>query len=405
MINMDEFVENEDAKESLGKFITSSQSCLLVIGPSGSGKTSLCQIAIAAADKKFQVMRPVYEDFATHKEFADHLKKFISMRNMLEIFENRPKILFLDDLDTLISHDRFANMYVQQLITSTASLGIKILMTCTTGQEKRVADIKKKVLWTKIFNPSVSAAILYMRKMHPLETDKVSHDQLEKYVLSLQCNVRACKSNLHILKDGNTIKEELANRIVFDKNICDSVEAIFAAGPMDAKTLDICLSEDPSLISYIMYDNFSKFAIHTANHEIPSVYDRTVKVIDAYTLGAMMENIIFAKNDWLLHDICNLYRCGILKYLIGQGQYKKCASITYTTITTRASNYYNMIKRVGEHQATSCASFAAIQRYCEIQNGRNTIKSHSLGRRHKEDSGLNNYIKRIFNPKRNISIP
>lgn len=393
---MDSFLENADAKCALQKFIESSQLYLLVIGPSGAGKTTACQLALEEWGRQYQVMRPVYEEFQNHKDLVDHLEKFVKVRNMLEIFENRPKLLFLDDIDTLISQDRFANVYIQSLVDMLRERGIKLLMTCTSGHEKKVADIKKKVLVTRIVNPSVAGTARHLRQKYGVELldSGISDSSLTKYIQSMNANIRSCEMNLELLLHGSedTIEEEGVSRIAFDKNICDVVATIFGAKSLPAKDLDVCLSEDPTLISYIMYENCHKLLCNR-----PDAHALISRIIDAYVVGSIMETSMYIKNDWFLHDACNLYRCGMVKSICGS---VTPPAITYTTITTRASNYYNMIKRVGEHQAVCNTSFAAIQRYHEIETGRIAIRSQTFGRRHKEDSGINNYIKRVYDSKR-----
>lgn len=398
---MESFLENDDVKIALQKFLESTQLYLLVIGPSGSGKTTVCQHAFQQWGPHFQVMRPVYEEFQNHKDLVDHLEKFVKVRNMLEIFENKPKLLFLDDIDTLISQDRFANQYIQSLIDMLKGRGIKLLMTCTSGHEKKVADIKKKVLLARIVNPSTSSTCLYLRQRHgsALDSANISEEQLLNYVKSMNANIRSCELNIELLIHGSddAIEGEGVSRIAFDKSICDVVASIFNAKHLPAKDLDICLSEDPTLISYIMYENCHKL-LCAHEYKKPDIIKTQSQIISAYVVGSIMETSMYIKNDWFLHDVCNLYRCGIIKSLCGS---LSPQVITYTTITTRASNYYNMVKRVGEHQAVCNTSFPAIQRYHEIETGKVAIRSQTFGRRHKEDSGINNYIKRIYDSKRN----
>lgn len=385
------FIENEIAKDALEKFLSSNQQCLLLVGPSGSGKTTLCNMAISDWGKSYQVLRPVYEDFSTHKEFREYLNKFINMRNMLEIFENKHKLLFLDDIDTLVTQDRFANSYIQELITEKKA-NLKILLTCSSGEEKRVSEFKKKMLHERIYNPSSDGAIKYLKSIFRDDVLTKSDEELQQFVKSFNCNIRSCILNIELLGCSNIEIEEV-HRITFDKNACDSVQAIFEMKSLTTKDLDVCLSGDPSLLSYIMYDNFHKYLKKPGDtHAIASI-------VNAYRVGSYLETKLYGRGDNGPGSICNLYRCGILKHEVGSDKLSD-EPIAYTTITTRASNHYNMIKRIGEHLSSNGVSYDALLRYYEIAMTIGKAKLSGVTKKHKEDSALNNYLKRIVDPKR-----
>jgi DNA polymerase III delta prime subunit len=387
---MDTFLENASAKAALKSFLENdNNSFLLLIGPSGGGKTTLCDLAIEEQSHKFQVLRPVYEEFNNHKAFIEFIKKFITVRNMLEIFEKKQKILFLDDVDTLLSQDRYANVYIQELINAEPKSTIKILMTCAAGEEKRVSDLKKLTKYARIYNPSVPCALQYMKSRYDIGRDDAT---INAFLKSMHCNIRNCVLNINMLHDAVDFEEEELHNLVYDKNICDSVSAILRVEDITMRQLDVALSKDPSLIAYIMFDNFY-------NYLGPDDKCRKIRnILSAYNIASKMETCIYGSNDWVLNDICNIYRCGILKANIKTTP-NADVPLSYTTITTRASNHYNMIKRVGEHQSNIGVSYAAIQRYHEIESNA-MVKSAKNGRKHKEDSAINNYLRKIFNGKR-----
>lgn len=389
---MDSFLENDSPKLALQKFLQSSQSFLLLIGPSGGGKTTLCDMAIKEWGANFQVLRPVYEDFYSHKELCEFLGKFINMRNMLEIFQQKQKLLFLDDLDTLLTQDRYANTFLLDLIAQRKS-GLKILMTCSAGDEKKVSDIKKKIIYERITNPSCVSVCDYLKRQGVVGDD-VRHVCLQRYVSIMACNVRSCLLNIELLhEESKAYEHEEVHRITFDKNICDCVRSIFEKRDTSARDLEICLSSDPSLISYIMFDNFRKYLPADKDKYL----ERIMTVVDAYRIGSTIETLQHGRLDAQLTDICNVYRCGVLKLQVDHVPHNTSAVISYTTVTTRASNHYNMVKRVGEHQSAQGVSYLALLRYFEIE----PKQTRSSGcKKHKEDSAINNYLKKIYHGAR-----
>lgn len=387
------FLGNHPAKEALRKFLeSSSQHFLLLIGPSGGGKTSLSHLAIQEWGGNMQVLRPTYEDFTNHKEFREYLGKFINMRNMLEIFERKSKLLFLDDVDTLLTQDRYANAFIIDLINHPKP-GLKVLMTCCSGDEKKVSEIRKRVLTERISNPNATMITSFLKERFSNDLIGINSERLDMYVRLMHNNVRNCMLNIKMIRgDVCDLHNEDIHRLTFDKNICDTVEAIFQKAHLQAKDLEVCLSADPSLISYIMYDNFPKYM-----HKDAGIHDLK-RVLQAFAVGSHMETSLHSKSDWILNDICNLYRCGVLKQNVSHLPACPAGSecITYTTITTRASNYYNMIKRVGEHQSAHGLSYQAMLRFYEIDP-----KTKAAGaKKHKEDSSINNYLKKIYSNKR-----
>ena len=370
LTRVSDFLGNQDAVATLRTFLNASSSLnsLLVIGPSGGGKTTLVNLLLNESPDAYCVLRPNYEEFTTHKDLASTVDKFLYMKNMHEIFFKKLKILFLDDLDILLTTDRYSNTYVQDIIAKLKKAAgtappFKILMTCSQGNEKRMTDIKKKCLYCHMKNPDPST--LCDRLLPDLGID---HDSLASFrpkLLDLAKayggNVRCVLTNLSTMlaewcsnntsaKSNSDRRDIQVSSVVFDKNILDICDGIIKATPWTVKDLEIWLSVDPCLVSYIIYDNVMG-QIVSNNHRHMS------RVLRAYSQASIMENVLHNKNDQIICDSCNIWRCGLIKIAIHDVETSPSSKSTktpplkcneplkYTTIPTRSANFYAAQKK------------------------------------------------------------
>ena len=350
-----DFLGNEDVVSTLRKFLNSSSSlnALLIIGPSGSGKTTLTNLLLAENADAYCVLRPNYEEFSNHKDLANTVDKFLYMKNMHEIFFKKLKILFLDDVDILLTTDRYSNTYIQDIIaklkaSKSSTPPFKVLMTCSQGNEKRVTDLKKKCYYCHMRNPD---PLLLCQRLLPCLDGGTNtlKDKLLEMARAYNGNVRSILSNLDTLTlDCDDRRDIRVSNVVFDKNILDIVQGILAAYPWTVKDLEIWLSVDPCLISYIMYDNTVGSVINSNQH--------LSRVLRSYAVSSVMESFLYNKSDQLLSDACNIWRCGLLKLATNDAQTKAHANLKYTTIPTRSANYYAAQKK---NRVASSSAYSA----------------------------------------------
>lgn len=382
--NINNFLGNEDLKESLQCFLTSMTSpSYLIIGPSGAGKTTICNLVLKLFGDTYCVFRPVYEDYHNHKDFAAAINKFITTKNMLEIFQQRKKLLFLDDIDVILTTDRYANTYIQEVLKTAKEVGsIKILMTCSRGNEKRVTDIKKKTLHGQLINPPVPLLMTLVEmllssfKLVP-KIDNILRKSLYLFIQKCAFNIRLIILNLDSflaeLVAVSPIQEhdEDCAHVIFDKNITDIVSSICQAPEWDMRTLDIWLSIDPCLVSYIAYDNTLSPYVSSRIEKRKKTSCLIPQLVQTFADSSLMETFVYAKNDSFLNDICNIWRCGVLKETLrGCEDIFEHHTMKYTTIPTRSSNFYNAMKKdattssktlLGRDEILFCASLNIIK--------------------------------------------
>lgn len=289
------------------------------------------------------VFRPSYEDYFTHKDFVEAVFKFVKMKNIMGICARKEKVLFLDDIDTMMLLDRYSTSFINELITMCkVNKDFKLLLTCSACQEKKVSDIKKKMIWCKVRNPPVAEAVAFLKHyIKECSIQKAYPDGLlEEYADAMQCNIRSMIMNMHLLSSSSLeITSEKVFKCTFDKNICDVASTIISLKDVDLATLDVLISSDPTLISFIAYDNKSR-CIDASD---PHAHSRIMQVVDAYANTAPLETVAYNKNDCFLSDIQNIYRMGTFK--LNCRDVASSVKAEYTTIPTKASTYFIGLKR------------------------------------------------------------
>ena len=324
---------NKQCVEGLKTFIEQGQChSLLIIGQSGNGKTLICETLLGNY-KNLIVYKPVYENFHSHKELQSNIDNFIKTRSVLEIMSRKQKVLFFDDVDILLNTNRYANAYIQDLLKAKQ---VKILMTCSLGMEKRVGDIKRCCLSTiHLATPALSEIHGILVRNYP-ELVVYSSRDVHNYIRSYGCNIRSCIMNIQTLLTGNkaAMSSQTVYSVIADKGIIDIVANIMRIPKWNCKQMEIWLSSDPTLISYIMYDNAMPYASSVQLEKLARIFSES----------SVFESTMYTKNDWLLSDICNLWRCCALKHEIDPMKFLS-TRFTYTTIPTRSCNYYCNLKK------------------------------------------------------------
>ncbi len=145
--SVSDFLGNDGPKNDFYSFLSSdSNRVVVIIGGSGYGKTTFCETIFRDPQftKRFSFIRPIYEHLPTHKEFIHFVETSINTFSILN-FNQRNKLLFLDDVDILFSMDRQACKYVLDLVKNLKNIPhLRIVITCSINEEKRLSDIKKK---------------------------------------------------------------------------------------------------------------------------------------------------------------------------------------------------------------------------------------------------------------------
>ena len=278
---------------------------ILIIGPSHSGKTKLCRDFLKGKeDKKQMVLLTVlYEDLESHSDFVELVNNFLTTPRIGDS-TIKDKVVFFDDVDILLSQDRYANTFIQSII-STPSLCL--LLTCSVSEERRVTEIKKK------------------------------------------CELMIRLEKNQTLNDKHGFKDDLFNPY-FDMNIYQLVDTVFANPNGDLQDLELGIYSDPTLINFIMYDNY----INVFNDLYCEVtHEVTQKINRSFALTSLLEDHAYLTNDHSLVELLSLVRChtirccqrGLEPKAKDEVSKPKQHQIVYTQIASRSAQHHSVTKK------------------------------------------------------------
>ena len=353
-----DMVDSEDAIKLFNTFISDEEARVaIMIGPSGSGKTALSRLMFKDHNITC-IYEPDYDHVISHKEFESHLSSFININSIIMASPNPCKIIFLDNVEALLKNDRYEHTFVVELIkTLKNTKHVKLLITTTCSDEKKISDMKKQAdTIIRINNPSFERAYKYISDILDKEGYEYDIDYLKKCIKAFNCNIRNTILNLF---SELVIDDEVDERNYFDLNIFSIVQKIFESYHLDLKDLEHALSCDPTLISFMIYDNLLSYVSSKLPKSNQSLFHRYFiqYIRSTYVSTSLLEEYAYKNNDWGLIENANIIRCGVVRATqkkLEQRQQQltdaqQVAPISYTQITTRAAQHYTNVKKANQY--------------------------------------------------------
>jgi hypothetical protein len=259
----------------------------IIIGPSQSRKTT---IALSHLEQ-YSYLDVPYETFNNNIDLKNTIGTFINLKRITHNGNtiNTSNIIFIDDVDILISQNRQASNIIIGF-----SKTCKILATCTNSGERKLTELKKQCKPENIMR---------------LDLDKE-------------------------LKEG-------------DMNIYQIVKTIFDNDHKPINDVEIAISSDSTLVGFIMYDNYKTY--FEKYKQIP--LDIHNKISRVFLESTLIEDYGFLTNDHYIVDVANIIRCcyirNIQKQMVYNDKKKKTDGhpIVYTQIMARSVQYCNINKK------------------------------------------------------------
>jgi len=355
--SISDFLGNNIQKKDFYSFLF-SEKCnrvVVIVGGSGYGKTTFCENIFRDLEcsKRFSFIRPIYEHLSTHKEFIHFIETSINTFNILNL-NQRNKLLFLDDVDILFNDvdilfnvDRQASRFILDLVKNLKNVPhLRIVMTCSMSEEKRLSDIKKKGVCiirldkpcldecTKAILNHISELREYKRKDTSQNIRVIVNVHERERIRSLAkvmgCNMRSIithidevvtlypkneerneNSHLSLHKEGyseenNKIQNyayHMTNSLYTNMNVLDLAENIMRNSHRGVLDLVIPLSSDPNLISMILYENLLPFLMKNYTFEKDILLFGLKRIHEAFIAGSVIETGVYKNASW---DVFNL---------------------------------------------------------------------------------------------------
>lgn len=392
----DLFLGNMKEKVIMDDFLAShtSSPILIVIGQNGSGKSTFCNLFFSKYNAN--VIRVNYADFSSHKDLQSTLEKSIKTNSIMDIMTKRLKVVFLDDIESLFSQDRYANSYLSEMINTTnlSHYRVKVVITCVRTEDKRIIDIKKSSNNNVIYltPPTLSELLPFLKIVCKKENICISDQDIIELCEKCKYNTRHILQNLSLYSS----KSQNLNEAIeyFDTTVYDTVRILLSKTNFKCKDIEYILSSDPSIISFMMYDNYIPYLQHCQKHDNTDLH----QIIDTYIQTSILEDHAYKHVEWQMLETIATLRClavhnSVSKHIksIKQEQYNP----TYTQIPTKCAQQYLNNKKVSNLLDSHKLSFHSFLNICDILYKSKKTKTKDLG----EESAVFNLIFNNFSEK------
>lgn len=305
----------------------------IVIGKSGCGKTTICNKILDQANVR--VLRPCYERCSCHRDFQITVTSFFETNHL----DGRSKVMFLDDVDVLLTNNRFASLYLTTIVKKYC-----VMMTSCISEERRVADIKKQIVNIRIVAPGNAYLVAYFSELFRVHDIEL----IREIVCRTNGNIRCVHQDL---QDRITIGTSPNSCKYFDNHVTDTVMHLFRNASLGMDDLLTGLANDPVIISFIMFDNYKKYVKSIKPSGFNTSWDnpREHPVCDIYEATSMFSNSAYTTNDWSILNIATTIQCAMIRYAIHKHSpttnikpdIASKYQIGYTQIPARAAQHYN----------------------------------------------------------------
>lgn len=140
-------------------------SCGIVIGPPGIGKTT--RVHALCTELGYDVVSLGSDRCSNARELRDHMTKACRCRLEAALRgSTAPRVVVLDDLETLIQMDRLIPSTLLAILQERALPDLPVLMVLQTSSEKKLADLRNKCRWWHMGAPSDVEVLLLLQQKY-----------------------------------------------------------------------------------------------------------------------------------------------------------------------------------------------------------------------------------------------
>ena len=284
---LDEFLGGFTTKRELSAFLgghasPSGKNVVLLLGASGSGKTTLCQLCFGK--DRFTITRPQYDQFLKHTDLEVFMSNFLTTRTLLEMMGTRPKLVFLDDVDVLLSQDRFAQSYLLELFAKYPN----VRFVLTSSEDKRMTDLRKKpiIQTVRMMPPTPGEVLVFVTRVLDEAGYEVDPDDLLGVIKDAGSNLRSVFNSLMTQPDVS--EEDAAHKYYQDLDIFPLVSGIMGRWNSPLSDLEVAISSEPTLMAYMMHENYLPWLMAKGGRA-RAIFEQMRKVNDIFCEVATLE--------------------------------------------------------------------------------------------------------------------
>lgn len=299
------FASSKLVIKSIREFLNQSQLSkwlLCLLGPDGCGKTTL--VSLLLKDMDYEVL-----EIGKHSFNLQEIKTFICNKTIESYITKRNKVIFLDDIDILVTLDKMALSKVLGLQDMLSQQQIKVVMTCNINDERKITDHKKDIVIHKMYHPSIRDSYAYLMMCFDEHNVDYSPGELLHIVTKCKGSIRQTVMSLGSTKDELT---QRADETGFkDMNSFEMTKKILERRATPSE-LDYFMYSDTGVIPYMMYENIpdeidANYRLKRGKHQ-PTLLDLYDDINDTYINASLMEEKSFHLLDWSMHKYADILR-------------------------------------------------------------------------------------------------
>jgi len=351
-----DFLGNKGLIRNVQEATSKSPFHILIIGASGGGKTTFARIVLKELSSAYDILSIDGEHFDDIKSLKSLTYNFIHNKTIQCYFSNRKKLIFIDDIDILLSIERYANSFISTFIEELMKDGkVCLMVTCNNSEEKRVTDLKKKMLCLRMSMPTTSDVFLYISDLIEKDGSFPEYDaqKLLRLIEVYNHNIRNIINNIHnVWADEQTLKDEKSQRVMFDSTVFDMMQIVLKK---KLSTTELAYVSDSSLVPMLVYENYQNELFKNKERLSKGDYLKTIcQITDGYLDGEIVERYMFQSTDWSLYDLATFQKCGYTNMHLNAIDSKKNTGFdkyVFTQLLTKSALKYNYHKKLADLKA------------------------------------------------------
>ena len=344
-----EFIGNRVLIRGFLDSLSKSPCEVLIIGPSGGGKTLLCNLTLKEFEHKYDVLRINGDETEDVKSLKRLIDNFVNNRTIESFFSSKQKLVLFDNVDILLTSDRNTASFLLNFVENAQKQKhVSYIMTCSTSEEKRLTELKKKVQCIRLSNPSRQDTFVYVSAI--LDTEDIHHDsnKLLRLIDTHNNNIRNIVLNLHQMSmSDKDLTAEKKTKLMFDSNVFDIMKKVYAH-PLEINDIR-CLS-DNGLVPLLMHENMLNELQKNRVKQSNDVYYKLIDKTNDFLIDAeFLEHYMYHHTEWSLYDTVSILKCGSINQLLSSVEKKKSSSFdgyVFTQLLTKSALRCHYNKRL-----------------------------------------------------------
>ena len=306
-----------------------------IVGPSACGKSIICDLIFKELD--FNVLDISKKEQINSKELTQLITNFVNNRTIDSFFKTIKKIIFIDNIDILLSIDKGIISSITNCLEILKKNNIFIVLTCNINDEKKILDFKKEIEIIKVSYPSIKDTFVYILEIFEKEKYEIEGDKVLELVNQYRGNIREI---ILSLKDSNETHDEVVKQNMFkDMNNFEIVKKLTGGNKYSIDDISSVLNDDTSMISFLLYENIADELYTNRDFKNTSIlYNKTfiksyLSINDVYIQSCIIEDNMYKSRDWSNYNLMNIMRIMTILNILNNVEKKK----TYKDIKYRFS--------------------------------------------------------------------